>query len=57
MVLDRAGYEDYTFTQQARKDVEAALAPVRLLDDDRHELRDNVLVIHDVGESSSLNVA
>jgi hypothetical protein len=46
MVLDRAGYEDDPLAKQARIDVETAFAAVRLLDDDRNELRDDVLMIH-----------
>ena len=45
MVLDRAGDEDDAFAQQPRIDVEAALSPVRLFDDDGDELRNDVLVI------------
>ena len=37
MVLDRAGDEDDPFAQQPRINVEAALAAVRLLDDDGNE--------------------
>jgi hypothetical protein len=47
MVLDRAGDEDDPLAQQPRIDVEAALAPVRLFDDDGNELRSDILVIHD----------
>ena len=46
VVLDRAGDEDDPLAQQPRVDVEAAFAPVGLLDDDRDELRNDVLVIH-----------
>ena len=45
MVLDRAGDEDDPLAQQPRENVEAALAPVGLLDDDGDELRNDVLVI------------
>src|SRR5206468_4406065 len=48
MILDRAGDEDDPFTQQPRKDVEAALAPVGLFDDDWNELRNDVLVVNHV---------
>ncbi len=46
MVLDRAGDEDDPLAQQPRINVEAALAPVGLFDDDGNELRDDVLVIN-----------
>ena len=46
MVLDRAGDEDDPLAQQPRIDVEAALAPVGLLDDDGNELRNDVLMIN-----------
>ena len=39
------GDEDDPLAQQPRKDVEAALAPVGLLDDDGDELRNDVLMI------------
>src|SRR5215212_6644708 len=50
MVLDRAGDEDDPLAQQPRKDVEAALAPVGLLDDDWDELRSDILVVDHGGE-------
>ena len=46
MVLDRAGDEDDPLAQQPRIDVEAALAPVGLLDDDWNELRNDVLMVN-----------
>ena len=46
MVLDRAGDEDDPLAQQPRINVEAALAPVGLLDDDGNELRGDVLMVH-----------
>src|SRR5256885_15103912 len=46
MILDRAGDEDDPLAQQPRKNVEAALAPVGLLDDDGDELRNDVLVVN-----------
>jgi hypothetical protein len=46
VVLDRAGDEDDPLAEQPRIDVEAAFAPVRLFDDDRNELGDDVLVVH-----------
>ena len=46
MVLDRAGDEDDPLAQQPRVNVEAALAAVRLLDDDRNEAGDDVLMVH-----------
>src|SRR3546814_13331169 len=39
LVLDAAGHEHDPLAQQPRKDVEAALAAIRLLDHDRHEPR------------------
>jgi len=45
MVLDRAGDEHDPLAQQAGIDVEAALAPVGLLDDDGDELRNDVLMV------------
>jgi hypothetical protein len=45
VVLDRAGDEDDAFAQQPRIDVEAALAPVGLLDDDGDELCNDVLMV------------
>ena len=45
MVLDRARDEDDPLAQQPRIDVEAALAPVGLLDDDGNELRNDVLMV------------
>ena len=50
MVLDPAGDEHDPLAQQPRIDVEAALAAVRLLDDDGHEPVDDVQMIHG-GES------
>jgi len=47
MVLDRPRDEDDAFAQQPRINVEAALTPVRLFDDDWDELRNDVLVIND----------
>ena len=55
MVLDRAGDEDDPLAQQPRIDVEAALAPVGLLDDDGDELRDDVLMV-DHGNADPLVV-
>ena len=52
MVLDRAGDEDDPLPQQPRINVEAALAPVRLLDDDGNEAGDDVLMVH--GKCGSL---
>ncbi len=52
MVLDRAGDEDDPLAQQPRINVEAALAPVRLLDDDGDEAGNDVLMIH--GKCGSL---
>ncbi len=46
MVLDRAGDEHDPLAQQPRINVEAAFAPVGLLDDDWDELRNEVLMIH-----------
>ena len=46
MVLDRAGDEDDPLAQQPRINVEAALAPVGLFDDDGNELRNDVLVVN-----------
>ena len=46
MILDPAGDEHDPLAQQPRIDVEAALAAVRLLDDDGHEPVDDVLMIH-----------
>jgi hypothetical protein len=45
MVLDAAGDEHDPLAQQPRLDVEAALAAVRLLDDDGDEAGENVWVI------------
>ena len=45
MVLDRARDEHDPLAQQPRIDVEAALAPVGLLDDDGNELRNNILMV------------
>ena len=45
MVLDRAGNEHDPLAQQARVDVEAALAAVRLLDNDGNEAGGDVLMI------------
>jgi hypothetical protein len=45
MVFDRTRDEDDPLAQQPRIDVEAALSPVRLLDDDGDELRNDVLMI------------
>ncbi len=45
MVLDRPGDEHDPLAQQPRLDVEAALAPVGLLNDDGNELRDDVLMV------------
>ena len=53
MVLDRAGDEDDPLAQQPRIDVEAALAPVGLLDDDGNELRNDVLMV-DHGDADPL---
>ena len=52
MVLDRAGDEDDPLAQQPRINVEAALAPVRLLDDDGDEAGNDVLMVH--GKCGSL---
>jgi len=49
MVLDPAGDEHDPLPEQPRIDVEAALAAVRLLDDDRHELVGDVFMVHDGG--------
>ena len=46
MILDRAGDEHDPFPQQPRLDVEAALAPVGLLNDDGNELRNDVLMVN-----------
>ena len=46
MVLDRPGDEHDPLAQQPRINVEAALAPVGLLDDDWNELRNDVLMIN-----------
>ena len=46
MVLDRAGDEDDPLAQQPRENVEAALAPVGLLDNDGDELRSDILVVN-----------
>ena len=43
-----AGDEDDPLAQQPRIDVEAALAPVGLLDDDRNEAGDDVLMVDHV---------
>jgi hypothetical protein len=46
VVLDRPGDEDDALAKQPGINVEAAFAPVRLLDDDWDELRDDVLMIN-----------
>src|SRR4051812_2504650 len=48
MVLDRPRYKDDALAQQPRINVEAALAPVGLLDDDGDELRDDILMVNHV---------
>ena len=45
MILDRARDEDDPLAQQPGVNIEAALAPVGLLDDDGNELRNDVLMI------------
>src|SRR5215210_6825849 len=47
MVLDRPSHKDDPFPQQPRKNVEAALAPVRLFDDDGDEAGNDVLMVHE----------
>src|SRR3546814_14584831 len=56
MVRDPSGHEHDPLAQQGGNDVEAALAPVRLLDDDGDEGVDDVGVVH-VGENPVYRVA
>src|SRR4030095_6144012 len=53
MVLDWPGDEDDPLAQQPGINVEAALAPVRLFDNDGNEAGDDVLMVH--GKCGSLN--
>jgi hypothetical protein len=46
VVFDRTSDENDALAQQPRLDVEAALAPVRLFDDNRNETGGDVLMIH-----------
>jgi hypothetical protein len=46
MVLDRPRDEDDPFAKQPGINVETALAPVGLLDNDGNELRNDVLMIN-----------
>jgi hypothetical protein len=55
MVLDLAGDEHDPLAQQARIDVEAALAAARLFDDDRNEASGDIGVVgHGVSVSFAL---
>ncbi len=45
MVFDRTSDEDDPLAKQPRINVEAALAPVGLLDDDGNKLRNDVLMV------------